>query len=86
MGLLQSCLEEEEERKSAGGREREIEIEGERERDGDEEWGAYCIAQNNSVSRRGVGGGEEAGGFTFLPLFYISIVFGQAPLYMCNYH
>lgn len=59
MGLLQSCLGEEGERKR---RERM-----EREREG---WrgrvrGGYCIAQHNSVSQ----GGEEAGGFTFPPCF-----------------
>ena len=73
MGLLQSCLEEEDERIEKGREE--------------ESGGCYCIAQHNSVSRGG-GTEKDAGGFTFAafsPLFYISIVFGQAQLYMRNY-
>lgn len=70
MGLLQSCLKEEGERKR-------IERGSARQRHGGRVRGGYCIAQQNSV---------WGGGVTFLPLFYISVVFGQAPLHMCNYH
>lgn len=90
MGLLQSCLQEEGERKR---------IKREREKEKKSVcgvcvcvfvcMGGYCIAQHNSV-RGGQGRGWKGSRWIYicslLPLFYISIVFGQAPLYMCNYH
>lgn len=83
MGLLQFCLEEEWERKREWGRRRDRE----KERQG-------AAALQNTTVDQGEGGGcrwavgerEQAGGFMLQPLFYISFVFGLAPLYMCNYH
>lgn len=39
-----------------------------------------------TVHQGGVGGSQWIYVRSLLPLFYISVVFGQAPLYMCNYH
>lgn len=53
---------------------------------GEEEWGGgggCCIAQQRIME--GVAE-RKLVDLRFPPLFYISIVFGQAPLYMCNYH
>lgn len=51
--------------------------------------GRVCIAHHNSASRGALKGWKGSWWIyvcSLLPVFYISIVFGQAPLYMCNYH
>lgn len=69
---------------SRGGRGETEDGEGER-RERKSEEGGEVAALHNSVSRRGWLRGSWWI-YVSPPLFYISIVFGQAPLYMCNYH
>lgn len=81
--------------KGGEGREREQESESGRRKDKDfffflVGWRArVCIAHHNSASRGALKGWKGSWWIyvcSLLPVFYISIVFGQAPLYMCNYH
>lgn len=69
---------------SRGGRGETEDGEGER-RERKSEEGGEVAALHNSVSRRGWLRGSWWI-YVSPPLFNISIVFGQAPLYMCNYH
>lgn len=84
-------------REKRGRREREREQESESGRRKDKDFiiflvgwrGRVCIAHHNSASRGALKGWKGSWWiyvFSLLPVFYISIVFGQAPLYMCNYH